>query len=60
MMTPFQCDVCHFRNIYHRVPDARVLVEAETLEFIRQLSWIHSGAVSLLWFKETYKKRNEG
>jgi hypothetical protein len=35
MMTPFQCDVCHFRNIYHRDPDARILVEAETLEFIR-------------------------
>jgi hypothetical protein len=36
LMTPFQCDVCHFRNIYRRDPDIRVLGEIETMEFIRQ------------------------
>jgi hypothetical protein len=36
MMTPFQCDVCHFRNIYLRDPDPQALVEVETMEFTRQ------------------------
>jgi hypothetical protein len=36
MMTPFQCDVCHFRNIYLRDPDPQALMEVETMEFMRQ------------------------
>jgi hypothetical protein len=37
-MTPFQCDQCHFRNIYKRDPvTRRNLQDEEAIEFIRRV-----------------------
>jgi hypothetical protein len=34
--SPFQCETCHFRNMYSRDPEDRNLVDVETMESIRQ------------------------
>jgi hypothetical protein len=36
LITPFQCETCHFRNIYARDPVDKNLVDIETMVFIRQ------------------------
>jgi hypothetical protein len=36
LMTPFQCEVCHFRNIYKRDPMDASLEDCDVLEFMRQ------------------------
>jgi hypothetical protein len=36
LMTPFQCDQCHFRNIYQRDPLPGDFQDEEAIEFIRQ------------------------
>ena len=38
LMTPFQCDLCHFRNIYKRDPSPRKATDNEALEFFRRAS----------------------
>ena len=35
-MTPFQCELCHFRNIYGRNPNPRDSAHREAMEFFRQ------------------------
>jgi hypothetical protein len=38
LMTPFQCEVCHFRNIYSRNPSDRLSTDRKALEFFRRAS----------------------
>jgi hypothetical protein len=38
LMTPFQCELCHFRNIYHRNPETRASLDQEALAFFRRAS----------------------
>jgi hypothetical protein len=38
LMTPFQCETCHFRNIYHRNPSARSSTDQEAQVFFRRAS----------------------
>jgi hypothetical protein len=38
LMTPFQCETCHFRNIYGRSPLLRARVDREAVEFFRRAS----------------------
>jgi hypothetical protein len=45
-MTPFQCELCHFRNIYARNPITRDLQDTESLEFIRR------GVIDAFWSRE--------
>jgi hypothetical protein len=35
LITPFQCELCHFRNIYTRNPSSRLSTDQEALEFFR-------------------------
>jgi hypothetical protein len=51
-MTSFQCETCHFRNIYGRNPGAKDLGDIETLEFIRQ------AALDSLWSREPTPVKN--
>jgi hypothetical protein len=37
-MTPFQCELCHFRNIYQRNPLTNLFVDQEALEFFWRAS----------------------
>jgi hypothetical protein len=46
LMTPFQCEICHFRNIYVRDPISRDLQDKESLEFIRR------GVIDAFWSRE--------
>jgi hypothetical protein len=46
LMTPFQCEICHFRNIYARDPITRDLQDEECLEFIRR------GVIDAFWSRE--------
>jgi hypothetical protein len=52
LMTPFQCDVCHFRNIYARDPAPMDLVDCEVMEFIRQAT------IDSLWSREPLTVKN--
>ena len=36
LMLPFQCEICHYRNITKRDPNERDVKDAEVLEFIRR------------------------
>lgn len=36
LITPFQCDICHFRNIYHRDPQQNIFLDKEALVAIRR------------------------
>jgi hypothetical protein len=45
-MTPFQCEECHFRNIYKRVSDGSDLRDCEVLEIMRQAT------TDSLWSRE--------
>ena len=36
LMTPFQCDLCHFRNVFGRNPIPQKLTDQEALELIRR------------------------
>jgi hypothetical protein len=36
LIAPFQCDLCHFRNVYHRNPMSGDFVDDEVMEFMRQ------------------------
>jgi hypothetical protein len=38
LITPFQCELCHFRNIYSRDPSSCVATDQETLKLLRQAS----------------------
>ena len=38
LMTPFQCELCHFRNIYHKNPSLMSPVHQEALDFFRRAS----------------------
>jgi hypothetical protein len=38
LITPFQCELCHFRNIYSRDPLPRLAIDREALEFFRRAS----------------------
>lgn len=38
LMTPYQCELCHFRNIYLRNPSERSSIDQEALEFFRRAS----------------------
>jgi hypothetical protein len=38
LMTPFQCELCHFRNIFWRDPYERSSIDKEALEFFRRAS----------------------
>jgi hypothetical protein len=46
LMTPFQCDVCHFRNIQGRDPSRHVCEDNELLEYIRRAN------MDSLWARE--------
>jgi hypothetical protein len=46
LMTPFQCDQCHFRNIYNRDPLTGDLQDEEAIEFIRQ------AVIDTFWSRE--------
>jgi hypothetical protein len=47
LMMPFQCDVCHFRNIYARDPAPMDLVDCEVMEFL-----IRQATIDSLWSRE--------
>jgi hypothetical protein len=36
LMTPFQCELCHFHNIYKRDPEMYDLEDVEILEFLHR------------------------
>lgn len=61
LMTPFQCELCHFRNIYLRNPSLRSSVDQEAMEFFRRASldafW--SRASSTVKGNLTEGKRNQ-
>jgi hypothetical protein len=38
LITPFQCELCHFRNIYSQDPYPQVSTDREALEFFRRAS----------------------
>jgi hypothetical protein len=46
LMTPFQCNVCHFRNVYLRDPQGGDLVDAEVIEYMRRV------ILDSLWSRE--------
>jgi hypothetical protein len=47
LMTPFQCELCHFHNIFKREPETYDLEEVETIEFL------HRCCKDALWSRET-------
>jgi hypothetical protein len=53
LITPFQCETYHFRNMYSRDPEERKLVDVETMEFIRQ------AILDSLWSPPGGKARGE-
>jgi hypothetical protein len=38
LMTPFQCELCHFRNIYDRNPIDRLATDQEAMELFQRAS----------------------
>jgi hypothetical protein len=46
LMTPFQCELCHFHNIYKREPAAYDLEDIEIIEFL------HRCCKDALWSRE--------
>jgi hypothetical protein len=38
LITPFQCELCHFRNVYSRNASQRISTDREALEFFRRAS----------------------
>lgn len=46
LMTPFQCDVCHFRNIQGRNPDATTEEDVLLMDTIRHVN------INALWSRE--------
>jgi hypothetical protein len=46
LITPFQCDQCHFRNIYKRDQVTRTLQDEEAIEFIRR------AVIDAFWSRE--------
>ena len=51
-MVPFQCDICHFRNIMKRDPDYYRPQDSEVLEYIRRAS------LDAFWSRETSTVQN--
>jgi hypothetical protein len=47
LMTPFQCELCHFHNIFKREPETYDLEDVETIEFL------HRCCKDALWSRET-------
>jgi hypothetical protein len=47
LMTPFQCELCHYHNIYNSEPEPYDLEDAEILEYI------HRCNKDALWSRET-------
>jgi hypothetical protein len=52
LMTPFQCELCHFYNIYKREPTKYDFEDVEVLEFI------HQCCKDALWSRETSTVEN--
>jgi hypothetical protein len=46
LMTPFQCNTCHFRNIYGRDPNGGDLGDLEVMEYLQQ------AILDSLWSRE--------
>ena len=46
-MTPFQCDICHFRNIQHRDPCVNAVKDMRLMQAIRQAN------IDAFWSRET-------
>ena len=46
-MTPFQCDLCHFRNLHHRDPKVGEEKDRNSLEYIRHAN------INAFWSRET-------
>jgi len=51
-MTPFQCDLCHFRNLQQRDPQTHSVVDSELLGFIRRVN------LDAFWARETSSVSN--
>ena len=47
LMVPFQCELCHFRNVYKRDPWPTDTRDTEVLEFMRR------AILDSLWARET-------
>jgi hypothetical protein len=47
LMTPFQCELCHYRNIYGNDPKTWDLDDSEIM------SYIHRCSKDALWSRET-------
>jgi hypothetical protein len=47
LMTPFQCELCHFHNIFKREPETYSLEDIESIEFL------HRCCKDTLWSHET-------
>ena len=45
LMVPFQCELCHFRNVYEREPEPHNFKDKEFLCLLDKQTWTHSGAV---------------
>jgi hypothetical protein len=58
-ITPFQCETCHFRNMYSRDPEDRNLVDVKTMKFIRQaiLDSFWSRELTTVWANLQESKR---
>jgi hypothetical protein len=60
LMTPFQCELCHFRNIMGRNPVTVSRLDSELMEYFRRANF------DAFWARETttvmliYEKLNEG
>jgi hypothetical protein len=52
LMAPFQCDLCHFRNVLGRNPDLCKPEDREILEYIRRAT------LDAFWARETSTVRN--
>jgi hypothetical protein len=52
LLTPFQCELCHFRNIQARDPDLHCCIDRELLEYIRR------ALVDSRWARETKTVQN--
>jgi hypothetical protein len=47
LMIPFQCELCHFRNILQREPDFTCLQDIEILDMARRAN------IDAFWSRET-------
>jgi hypothetical protein len=52
LMTPFQCELCHFHNIYNREPSKYDFEDVEVTEFI------HQCCKDALWSRQTATVEN--